>query len=67
MDGTIRRVPLVMEHKGEYYPHLALEAVRLFVDSPELKLNLAEYGVDSVMVGNHAIINRRAGHGAHQL
>ncbi len=61
IDGTIRRVPLVMEHKGEYYPHLSLEAVRKFVDSPLLTLNLAEYGVDSIMLGDHIITTDERG------
>lgn len=61
VDGTIRRVPLVMEYKGGYYPHLALEAVRMFIGSPALTLNTAEYGVDSIMLGNYAITTDERG------
>ncbi|MBE9531711.1 MAG: CHASE2 domain-containing protein, partial [Proteobacteria bacterium] len=61
VDGTIRRAPLVMEYGGKYYPHLALAAVRAFVDSPELKLNFAEYGMDSLMLGNHRVVTDERG------
>lgn len=61
VDGTIRKVPLVLEHNGHYYPHLSLEALKKFLDIPELTLNLAQYGVDSIMLGNHAVITDERG------
>lgn len=61
VDGTIRRAPLVVEHKGNYYPHLSLEAVRKYLGSAGLTLNLAEYGVDSIMIDNHSITTDERG------
>jgi len=54
-DGTVRWIPLAMQFRDDIYPHLSLEAVRRYMGSPPLMMNVAEYGVDSIKVGNHTI------------
>ncbi len=54
-DGTVRWVPLALSHGENVYPHLSLEAVRKYADSPPLFLNVAGYGVDSISIGNETI------------
>ncbi|HBO83749.1 MAG: hypothetical protein A2073_07105 [Deltaproteobacteria bacterium GWC2_42_11] len=54
-DGTVRWVSLAARYKDNFYPHIALEAVRKYLDSPPLSLNLAGYGVDSISIGNKTI------------
>jgi len=50
-DGTVRWVPLAIQLGDDLYPHLSVEAVRRYLDSPPLTINAAEYGVDSIQVG----------------
>jgi len=54
-DGTVRWVPLAISHGENVFPHLSLEAVRKYADSPPLFLNVAGYGVDSISIGNETI------------
>lgn len=51
-DGTVRWVPLVARYGEHYYPHISIEVVRKYIDSPPLILNAARYGVDSVQIGD---------------
>ena len=51
-DGTVRWVPLAIKHHDSVYPHLAVEALRMYLGSPPLILNVAEYGVDSIDIGS---------------
>jgi len=43
-DGVIRRASLVYEYKGNFYPSLSLEAVRLFYASEEVTIKTAPIG-----------------------
>ena len=43
-DGVIRRASLIYEYKGNFYPSLALEAVRLFYASEEVTIKTAPIG-----------------------
>lgn len=54
-DGTVRWAPLVVKYKDDFYPHISLEAVRKYLGSPPLILNIAQYGVDSINIGNRII------------
>lgn len=54
-DGTVRWVPLAVKYKDDFYPHLSIEAVRKYLDSPPLLLNVAGYGVDSIQIGNRTL------------
>jgi adenylate cyclase len=51
IDGTVRWIPLVIRYKDQFYPALALEAVRVSVGNIPLKLRVAEYGIDRVQLG----------------
>lgn len=51
-DGIVRRAPLAIEYGGAAYPHLSVEAVRKYLDAPAPVINVAEYGVESIDVGN---------------
>jgi len=50
-DGTVRWVPLAFRFGDDIYPHLSIEAVRRYLDSPPLTINAAAYGVDSIQIG----------------
>ncbi|MEK6772293.1 MAG: adenylate/guanylate cyclase domain-containing protein [Pseudomonadota bacterium] len=54
-DGTLRWAPLVMRHRGQFYPSADVQAVRLYLGNPALTLNLASDGVDSLTIGPRAI------------
>lgn len=54
-DGIVRWVPLAIKYGEDIYPHLSLEAVRKFLGSPPLILNVAGYGVDSIQIGNKTV------------
>ncbi len=54
-DGTVRWVPLAIKYGDNFYPHLALEAVRKYLASPPLILNAARYGVDSIQIGHRNV------------
>ena len=47
-DGIIRRVPLIMEYDGRFYPHLSL-AVLLTATKPEqMVLTIGQAGTESL-------------------
>ncbi len=54
-DGTVRWVPLAIQYNNEVFSHLSLEAVRKYLGSPPLILNAAEYGVDSILLGDRVV------------
>lgn len=51
-DGTIRRVPLLMSHRGEPVPSLALEMLRLAVGAPVLALAVEAGRPVAAMLGD---------------
>ena len=54
-DGTVRWVPLAMQFGESFYPHLSVEAVRLYRGADQLFINAASYGVDSIQIGQELI------------
>lgn len=54
-DGTVRWVPLAVKYNENVYPHLSIQAVRKYMGSPQLVLNVASYGVDSIQLGDKSI------------
>lgn len=48
-DGVIRRVPLLVRHRGELYPSLALEAARVYLFAREIGIDTAEVGSGRVV------------------
>jgi adenylate cyclase len=51
-DGTIRWAPLVIQYQDRYYSSLALSLLSLYLDWPEVILNLDSFGVAGIRVGN---------------
>ena len=49
-DGVTRRVPLLIEHDGRYYPSLALTVVQALTKSPRLELHKSPYGDGALRV-----------------
>ena len=67
-DGVIRRVPLVLKFEGEYFPTLAVEALRvaqgvenIIVASDAQTGEGVASGITAVRVGKHAIFTDRQG------
>lgn len=49
-DGITRRVPLLVEHSGRYYPALALAVLQAVADEPQLGAVTARYGPSDLRV-----------------
>ncbi len=54
-DGILRRVPLIMEHKGKLYPSLALETLMKALCVNDVLLKTDRNGVDSLHLNQTAI------------
>jgi adenylate cyclase len=54
-DGILRRVPLIMEHKGELYPSLALKTLMKALCVDDVLLKIDRNGVDSLYLNQTAI------------
>lgn len=59
--GMIRSVPLVMQYQGEVYPSLALEMLRVKLESPILKIVHSDEGIESIALAEHNIPTDRYG------
>lgn len=51
-DGTIRWSPLVIKFQDNYYSSLPLSLLLQYLDWPMLALNMAEFGVERVRIGD---------------
>jgi len=49
-DGIIRRVPLVMEFDGRFYPQLSLAVLLTATKSEQIILSVGQYGTESLSV-----------------
>ncbi len=54
-DGILRRVPLIMEHKGQWYPSLALATLMKALGTKDVLLKPDKKGVDSLYLNHTAI------------
>jgi adenylate cyclase len=54
-DGILRRVPLIMEHKGKWYPSLALATLMMALGVNDVLLKTDRNGVDSLYLNQTAI------------
>lgn len=54
-DGVTRRVPLLVEHQGLYYPALSLAVVQALIEEPALRVSTARYGSNGVRVERLAV------------
>ena len=54
-DGIMRRVPLIIEHQGRFYPSLALATVMRAIDKNEVLLKTANSGQEFLCLNKTAI------------
>ncbi|MFP3867374.1 MAG: CHASE2 domain-containing protein [Desulfobacteraceae bacterium] len=54
-DGTIRRLPLVIRHRGELVAPLPLGVLQQYLGNPPLGITIAEHGVSQLRLGNRQI------------
>ena len=50
LDGVVRRMPLVVQIKGEAYPTIPLEVIRLFSGEQSYQAKVSEAGVEAIRV-----------------
>jgi adenylate cyclase len=55
IDGVIRRTPLVLRHDGRYFPAFDVQVARAFLGGPPLSIELADYGIAGVSIGERQI------------
>ena len=61
LDGTIRWVPLLLKYGSNYFPPLSLQLARKYLGDKQLTIIVAEYGVESVMLGDMEIPTNEGG------
>lgn len=54
-DGTVRWAPLIMKYEDKYYPPLSLQLARRYMGNKPLSIFAAEFGVESIMLGDMLI------------
>ena len=52
LSGMVRSVPLIMKYQGVVYPSLALEMLRIGLNSPTIKVISSETGVDAIQLAD---------------
>ncbi|NTW07395.1 MAG: CHASE2 domain-containing protein, partial [Syntrophaceae bacterium] len=60
-DGSLRWAPLVIKFGSNYYSSLPLSVLQQYLDWPQLSLNLAGYGTESISIGNTVIPTDESG------
>ncbi len=55
-DGIVRRVPLIMQHEGKYYPTLSVEMMRVVFQRPTILVDANQLGVKSIGVRKGLIL-----------
>lgn len=51
-DGICRNMPLAIKFKEDIFTPLSLQCVRNYLDQPNLMLRIAEYGIESISIGD---------------
>ena len=49
-DGVTRRVPMLVEYQGRYYPSLSLSVLQVLLDAPQLGAVTSTYGQNELRV-----------------
>lgn len=62
-DGTVRREPLVIKHKEDFYPPLDIQAIRMYLDLPDDQVAVVfnESGLERIQLGQINVLPDRAG------
>ena len=55
IDGVVRRSPLILRHGGRYFPAFDVQVARAFLGASALTLELADYGIAGVSLGERQI------------
>jgi adenylate cyclase len=56
LDGIVRQVPMVIQHKGNLYPSLAVEAVRVGLQISTLMLEVDPNGIRAVAIAPRSML-----------
>ena len=54
-DGVVRWMPLIIECAMDIFPPLAVTSAWLYLDQPQLMVNVARYGVEGIKMGERFI------------
>ncbi|MGD8986325.1 MAG: adenylate/guanylate cyclase domain-containing protein [Desulfobacteraceae bacterium] len=54
-DGVVRWMPLIIECAMDIFPPLAIACAWLYLDEPQLMVNVARYGVEGIKMGKRFI------------
>ena len=60
IDGVVRRMPLVVTVNKEYYPSLAIEALRVFTGEQSYQMKMSEAGVEKVRIAGQPVVDTDA-------
>ena len=60
-DGVVRSAPLIIKYENSFYPSLALEVARVYLNSKKITINYAESGVDSIFLDRFEVPTDRFG------
>jgi adenylate cyclase len=60
VDGVVRRMPLVVTVNKEYYPSLAIEALRVFTGEQSYQMKMSEAGVEKVRIAGQPVVETDA-------
>jgi len=55
VDGTVRRVPLMVERDGYVFPSLDMQLLRIYKGWPDMRVKVGAQGVESVYLGEQSI------------
>jgi adenylate cyclase len=50
IDGVTRRVPMVVNSKGQLYPSISLETLRVAAGDPSFQVKVNDYGIEAVRI-----------------
>jgi adenylate cyclase len=54
-DGVVRRAPLVYRLGERYFPSFDIQVARAYLGALEVQLDLADYGIAELRIGEHAV------------
>jgi adenylate cyclase len=60
IDGVVRRMPLVVTVNKEYYPSLAIEALRVFTGEQSYQMKMSDAGVEKVRIAGQPVVTTDA-------
>lgn len=60
-DGSVRRMPLVIKYQDRLFPPLPLMVLKEYLNSPNITLRIADYGMEEIRMGNLAIPTNELG------